>query len=318
MDRYDAREPENIQQYHRTWWAFNDIEPPSNELQHRRIIHGVSRNTQLPAGYTFAPVPRDAQVTPRGSSALNLPDVTISTSSNAPKIIIAIFQTMYGSITLYRARGDQLNRYGYAAFGLTVTPYVVMSIMNLMGCLMTPSYPTMYLVHSKALDEISIDGHPYFDGTVGTFEVSYNQIRRGYAIPWISQADRHRIQPELAVPIYTGWRITATTGLALMISLGIPLIIIGAISKFQKGDSTQVQQVWTMAWLAFSGAVEAMRALSVLFWTKPHQYKTPFPEWGVKKAVKVVLLLIHGTPAVGGAVVVGRMLKEYGDCIRFR
>jgi hypothetical protein len=38
---------------------------------------------------------------------------------------------------------------------------------------------------------------------------------------------------------------------------------------------------------------------------------------GVKKAVKVVLMLIYGTPAVGGVIVVGQMLKEYGDCIRF-
>jgi hypothetical protein len=53
------RDRGGLSRYHRTWWAFNDIEPPSNKLhwQHWRTIHGVSRNTELPRGYTFAPVP---------------------------------------------------------------------------------------------------------------------------------------------------------------------------------------------------------------------------------------------------------------------
>jgi hypothetical protein len=90
-----------------------------------------------------------------------------------------------GPITLYRARGDQvgehglydineltplqLERYGYAAFGLTVIPYVTMSLVNLIAHLATPHYSAMYLVHSPEMDE-AIERGGIFEGAVGRAE----------------------------------------------------------------------------------------------------------------------------------------------------
>ena len=60
--------------------------------------------------------------------------------------MVSIVQVLLASATLYETRGDQFNQYGYAAFGLTVIPYIVMSIVNLLGNLLTPDFPTLYLV----------------------------------------------------------------------------------------------------------------------------------------------------------------------------
>ena len=327
----------------------------------------MSKKIQLPEGYAFAYVPRDARVISRefspspnpvdhggpssNSPISNIPVVSISASSNAAKIIVAIFQSLYGSLTLYQTRGDQLDRYGYAAFGLTVAPYAVMSIVNLMGCLMTPSYPTMYLVHSTVLDEINNahnHGRPYFDGTVGTLvEVPSSQVGSGGNIregteEAAAAADVDKVTlEEAAVPsdveqtriqrIDIKWRRwlgiipypvttprssqSVTAGsyfyyafwalrpfLVFITTLGAPFFVNAAISKFEPGKSTKAQRVWTMTWLSFGSFFG-------------FGFRGTFSS-DTKSSILLAVLFL-GTPAIGGFVVVGQMLKEYGDCIRF-
>lgn len=136
-------------------------------------IHGVCR---LPHGYTLAFVPQHAEVR-------NIPaakpdddntndelkehfDNTISASFSTIKSAVAVLQTLYASFTLYRTRGDQLNQFGYAAFGLTVAPFLVMSIINLIGNMVTPEYATIYMVRSDIMAE-AIGRGAVIDGEVG-------------------------------------------------------------------------------------------------------------------------------------------------------
>lgn len=142
----------------------------TREVANSRRIHGLPpKKDFIPfisePDYHLAVVPRSCTVIPESSSD----EIIISASYNPLSIIAAIFQALYASITLYETRGDQLTRYGYAAFGLTVAPYLVMSIVNLFGSLATPTYDTMYLVRSKALGELECKSNrkPYFDGIVG-------------------------------------------------------------------------------------------------------------------------------------------------------
>ncbi|KAI8247765.1 hypothetical protein K4K53_001448 [Colletotrichum sp. SAR 10_77] len=58
--------------------------------------------------------------------------------------------------TLYRTRGDQIERYGYAAFGLTVIPYAWMSLINLVGNAICPQYDKIYVVSSRALRDLQL------------------------------------------------------------------------------------------------------------------------------------------------------------------
>ena len=93
-------------------------------------------------------------------------DVTVCYSYNAPKAVVALIQAIYGSVTLFRARGDQIKRYGYVAFGLTVIPYVIMSVLNWCGALLLPDFPTLYIVRSRESDDaISLGGQ--IDGAIG-------------------------------------------------------------------------------------------------------------------------------------------------------
>lgn len=98
------------------------------------------------------------------------PTVKLSSNLNISKALIAIFQLAYASVTLYRTKGDQIERYGYAAFGLTVIPYLIMSFVNLAGNVLTPNYPKKFLVHSKIMDEAKQYPGTIFEGVVGTVE----------------------------------------------------------------------------------------------------------------------------------------------------
>jgi hypothetical protein len=102
-----------------------------------RYIHGSHK---LPPGYCLAVVPASAEFESHTDSAK---DITISSNYNLVKILVSGGQSLFSSITLYRSRGDQIDRYGFAAFGLTVAPYALMAIVNLLGSMMVPSYPTM-------------------------------------------------------------------------------------------------------------------------------------------------------------------------------
>ena len=96
------------------------------------------------------------------------PAFELSANYNLPKCVIAIFQTLYASTTLYQIKGDKIQRYDYAAFGLTVAPYLLMSIINLLGTMLTPEYPCLYLVRSEVMDEASRREGAKFEGMVAT------------------------------------------------------------------------------------------------------------------------------------------------------
>lgn len=90
----------------------------------------------------------------------------ISSSYSFLQGTIVILQVIYASFTLFKTRGDQIDRYGFTAFGLIVAPYLVMSIVNLLGTILTPTYSTAFLVESEIMDEARRRGG-YFRGAVG-------------------------------------------------------------------------------------------------------------------------------------------------------
>lgn len=90
----------------------------------------------------------------------------ISSSYNMIGGLIALAQAIYTSVTLYQTRGDQINQYGYAAFGLTVAPFVLMSIINLIGNIFSPTYNAIYMIKTSVMTEARRHGCR-FDGVVG-------------------------------------------------------------------------------------------------------------------------------------------------------
>jgi hypothetical protein len=129
----------------------------------RQIVHGTY---DLPEGYRLAIVPSDAQFSaPASPNSV----IEVSATYNLVKALIALVQSGYALYTLYRSQGDQVEQFGYASFGLTVAPYAVMSVINLIGNLCRPDYPSLYLMESSAMDEARKRGG-VFDGAVGRVE----------------------------------------------------------------------------------------------------------------------------------------------------
>ncbi|PQE23466.1 pogo transposable element protein [Rutstroemia sp. NJR-2017a BBW] len=96
-------------------------------------LHGLC---QLPPGYTLCFVPPHMSVRPRRNpNGEQTSSLTISSHFSALQVLWSITQTGIGSYTLYKSRGSQLDIYGYAAFGLTVIPYVIASVINLLASL---------------------------------------------------------------------------------------------------------------------------------------------------------------------------------------
>jgi hypothetical protein len=164
-------------------------------------IHG---QFTLPAEYKIIYVPSDAVIRRQqsddielrpfletaGSSLDNnltfvtvLPSVTshafLSSNYNMLKSLVSLAQVIFAATTLYQTRGDQLIRYGYAAFGLTVTPYALMSVINLLGSLLCPEYPALYLVESEAMDDARRKHGGVFTGTVKGLDIDMDKLQRG-------------------------------------------------------------------------------------------------------------------------------------------
>ncbi|CAI7663236.1 unnamed protein product [Penicillium glandicola] len=150
-----------------------DQDPGSERIEIVGREYQVFGNYKLPPGFELAYVPPNAIVNPTTSShpeaAADKPSYIVASSYSFASALIAIIQIIYASVTLYRSRGHQVDKYGYAAFGFTVLPYLIMSFVNLLGNLVTPRYSTIYLVHSEIMDEASQRGG-HFDGIVGSLE----------------------------------------------------------------------------------------------------------------------------------------------------
>jgi hypothetical protein len=121
-------------------------------------VHG---QYNLPDGYHLHRLVDDVVI-----EKLYKGDIEISSSLSTPKVIASIVQICASVLTLYRARGTQLQQYGWAAFGLTVIPYAIMSIVNLLANLVSPEYSAVYMVKSEVMTEAEhVKGE--FDGCIG-------------------------------------------------------------------------------------------------------------------------------------------------------
>jgi hypothetical protein len=142
-------------------WLNSSVTGFANPDQYEpNVVHG---SPKLPDGYQIVAVPADAVVEPLPAGE---PSCSVIYSYNFVKLMIALGQAIYAITTLYRARGDQISEFGYVAFGLTVTPYLIMSVCNLLGSLACPEYSEIYLVESSILDEARARGGK-LNSTVG-------------------------------------------------------------------------------------------------------------------------------------------------------
>lgn len=344
-------------------------------------IHGAYN---LPKGYQFAHVPSDAVVRYNVAIGRQCCHTAITSSYSFTKSAITIGQAVYASVTLYQARGDQITVYGYAAFGLTVIPYILMTILNLLAGVLTPEYPALYMVHSKEMDEAIRHGG-CFDGVVGTLDYdgdeSQDPVTKTEILNYrVETADGHHFRlHQLPTDGYTEndrqggtgnsslvpERNSSTSETQLLISNcfrfrkralptklgsswepysdpgprvrhsklllfgvpiifgGISLLMVGLMSGFHSGlKSTDVERGFVLTWLVVGmvfGIVATPMSRKVfdialevdLFWSA-----SDIIEIAREVVLFVLFFGVFMVPALGGFVVVGQMILNYGSCTR--
>ena len=267
-----------------------------------RYVHGLC---ELPEGFGLSVLDIDAPISLRVRN-----QTTLSTSHNIPKVLIAIVQSIFASISLYQARGDQIEIYGYAAFGLTVLPYLIMSVMNLCAALVLPDYPAVYVVRSAESDEAIAQGGR-IDGAIGRLVPSgdhtllvvgagsqtelaqSNEVTQMLDEQTPGRQMKHDILRPRSARNRRGILILGFILIPAVIAFhAMPFVIIGILTRFRAGKSTKAERVWTMMWLV----------LGVVF--------GPYVD---DKSMRYAFIP-YAAPAIGGFVVVGQMWRAYGSC----
>ena len=305
-------------------------------------IHGKCR---LPEGFDLFIVPEDAtfendsviddelpwfrRLLKTGSTLFateSRPQTQLCCSYNAIKVVISMAQLAFATTTLYKTRGDQLDKYGYAAFGLTAVPYAWMTLLNLFGNILCPKYDTVFVVESSGYDELQArlkrgteEERASFTvvGTVGRLTLSadenlrdsYRRIARtGEVRPWLTSHPGGSKGPGslISLKLLVFWVVQYA-----------PLIIVGGLSRFQTNQSAVYQRVWTMMWLVCGLAFIAFIDLIGKLEKRPILNRRNSGSWpSLLRDVSDVV--IAAAPAIGGYVVVGQMIKEFGVCSELR
>lgn len=180
--------------------------------------------------------------------------------------------------------------------------------MNLLGALVCPKYEAMFIVESRDLDEL----RTFVDAAAENDESVREQFVVTSTVGRLDAASDKELRR-------AGHLYSFTEFVFVPIALGygwiIPLIIVKVLTKDSPnhGISTKSQQVWTLAWPLLANILGAVFAYITerKFW---RTYRNRFP---VVAVVAVgVPLVAASVPAIGGFVVVGQMLENFGICTR--
>lgn len=262
------------------------------------VSGSIFGRVKLPPGYGLAVLPANSVFEEDCDDPEGRFPITLSNGYNAMKILVSIGQLIFASSTLYRARGDQISRYGFAAFGLTVTQYALMSLLNLLGSLMCPEYSNFYLVENDVSDDARKHPGTVIEGTVGRLMQSHGHERRRpgrfsdpQAWKWWRDSKQFIRAPIALIPTC------------------VSVAIIGVMSHFRAGSSTSIQRSAIISWLVVGSYIGAANAEV----RKGYSIMEPHPT--VAMLWQAFTLILGGVPAILGFVIVGKMLQEYGNCV---
>jgi hypothetical protein len=338
----------------------------------KQLVQGTQRNT------TTGP-------TTSGTGHSTQNQTQLSTSYGTAKALVALLQTIYAGTTLVRSSGEELDSFGYAAFGLTVSPYIIMSAINFLGNILTPNYPALYLVQSEILLEALEREQTVINGQIGklvpdpsnyrlVIEAAASQAKTARRTDTGSALAEPGIELQSSVPYdeevrlahppfersepaafskilirretdnsqssgsrsclvkafpslgrfkffqrrarrdvdIHWWSYPIFFALSLMVGCS-SLPIVGLKSRFHKGRSTHAQRIWTMTWLAVGIAIGSFAAFYSAILEYRDRYLKGLSDMD-KLLFTLLMVVVFAAPAVGGFVVVGQMLKSYGDC----
>ncbi|KAK1756692.1 hypothetical protein QBC47DRAFT_400327 [Echria macrotheca] len=270
--------------------------------EHKSPIHGLCR---LPAGYSLAIVPSNAPVKFRHMTAPTTDHPSdgnwqIASSYSFAKAAISIVQLLSAASAFYRTRGNQLELYGLAAFGLTVAPYIYMSLLNCFANLCTPSYDCLFLISTPALDEARAEG-AVVDGVVGSLDV--DPKAGPMAVEYKMDIESRRLDSWF---MKVGGFVCSNVPWAFVLGCwGVD-----AEASLLGSKNSPMTFGWIMAWYA--------AGLIIAPYVFPYMLK---PGKGCKRRrapgkLGLGFLALLAVPAAGGMVQVVLMLVDSGGCFR--
>lgn len=234
----------------------------------------------------------------------DLSPANISSTYSPVKTIVSIVQLIFAISTIYRSRGDQIDRFGYAAFGLTVIQYAIMSFINLVANMTCPQYSHLYMVETELMRNLRANSDAHFQGVVGILQ---------------EDADDVSGEENLAEKRYGRRRYIRLAWLPVgLLPTVLTLLIILGLTKFQPGsDSTETQLAASQIWLMFGGAVASMPDLRYTLSEEDGQNMTRKITIYRLKRVEILIEICH--LGMGGAIiwcvyVSMKMLWDYGSC----
>ncbi|EED81178.1 predicted protein [Postia placenta Mad-698-R] len=128
-----------------------------------RKVHGEAI---VPPGYTLAvPMPEFKPFIL--ATLFSVEKIRIHRRPEYLKIIVSAGQMISASFTLASTFGDQRDRYGYAAYGLSVFPYALMSLANAICCALIGEYSSRHVLRTHILQEAERRTDAFFDGAIG-------------------------------------------------------------------------------------------------------------------------------------------------------
>ena len=346
-------------------WSYGD----TGLVEEHRAVFGFS---EPPEQYRFAIVPRNTKVlgfknpTLTASESSNVQNPPIASPVSTPKLsssfnlikgIAALLQLLYTSFTLYHTNGGQLKWYGFAAPGLSVIPYAVMSLLNLIANLLTPHYPTMYLVRSEVMEEVERRAGSQFHYVVGEIvdesgtdddgqsesEIAGSFKDDGkvlYVTPSESAEKDKRIEisdsstdQTIYVPSCPRFRRTDGTQymarrsiipskiceISLITSIfAVEILFALALSNFSKRRSTLAQWLWIVLWTTADYFLGIMTSLSSWsYYRATHDWRQGDFYRRMSIFIYLFIGVIFSVTAWGGFVVVSQMLLAYGICYNY-
>jgi hypothetical protein len=227
-------------------------------------------------------------------------DFHLSIAQSWLKMGLSIAQLVYSCITIYRSRGDQTHHYGYAAYGLSVFPFTLMSFANLVCAACVGEYPCVYALTSPEMEEAKQRGGIFS----GAIDVQWQaemlqEAEKGTETSSTSAAGTKKpkfIKETLAIIFICG------------LLLQIPqYLLIYFLTNFQKRQSTLAQRAWMMAWVCANQLIFFPFACISALW----------PQFLIHPRNRLILFVAMSpllVAAVGGFVEVGLMMKYYESC----
>ena len=69
------------------------------------------------------------------------------------QMLVSVVQIVAALYTLYSTEGEQIARWGYAAYGLSVLPYALMSVTNILSASIVGEYMSGHVLRTLVLRE---------------------------------------------------------------------------------------------------------------------------------------------------------------------